>query len=146
MVVAITDHKSSTVDQTLIIYSIALPEGVPLSTIYKDFFGYLARHTQEAFANRVLDGTRVWHTYFPSADVVLAHPNGWGLREQEFMRGAAVAAGIVPQEEAHSRIFFVTEGEASVHYCMLHANLAPQFRVRARLLCHDNVDRYVFLR
>ena len=73
----------------------------------------------------------MWKTHFPSADVVIAHPNGWGLKEQEFMRRAAVAAGIVPQSEAHSRIFFVTEGEASVHYCMFRANLAPQFRVRA---------------
>ena len=50
------------------------------------------------------------------------------------MRRAAVGAGIVPQSEAQSRIFFVTEGEASVHYCMFHANLAPQFKVRGLLL------------
>ena len=75
----------------------------------------------------------MWKAHFPSADVVIAHPNGWGLREQEFMRKAAVAAGIVLQSEASSRIFFVTEGEASVHYCMFHANLAPQFRVRGLL-------------
>ena len=50
------------------------------------------------------------------------------------MRGVAVAAGIVTQSEAHSRIFFVTEGEASVHYCMFHANLASQFEVRGPLL------------
>ena len=50
------------------------------------------------------------------------------------MRRATVAAGIVPQSEAHSKIFFVTEGEASVDYCMFHANLAPQFTVRGLLL------------
>ena len=83
--------------------------------------------------NRVIDGARVWEAHFPSADVVIAHPNGWGLREQEFMRRAAVAAGIVLQSEASSRIFFVTEGEASVHYCMFHANLAPQFKARGLL-------------
>ena len=45
------------------------------------------------------------------------------------MRSTAIAAGIVPQSEAHSRIFFVSEGEASVHYCMFYAQLAPQFQV-----------------
>ncbi|KAF8305224.1 uncharacterized protein EI90DRAFT_3001470 [Cantharellus anzutake] len=114
-----------------------LPEGVPLSTIYRDFFGYLIRHTQDAFTDRVLDGARVWKTYFPSADIVIAHPNGWGLREQEFMRRAAVAADVVPQSESHNRIFFVTEGEASVHYCMFHANLAPQFKPNVKFVVCD---------
>ncbi|KAF8311659.1 uncharacterized protein EI90DRAFT_2953365 [Cantharellus anzutake] len=106
-----------------------LPEGVPLSTIYRDFFGYLIKHTQDAFEDCVLDGARVWEMLFPSADVVIAHPNGWGLREQEFMHEAAVAANIVPQSQPRTRIFFVTEGEASVHYCMFYANIAPQLKL-----------------
>jgi len=114
-----------------------LPEGVPLFTIYRDFFQYLKRHTQEAFTNRIINGAKVWKESFPSASIVIAHPNGWGLAEQEFMRKAAVDADIVPQSESHFRIFFVTEGEASVHYCMFHANLANQLKVCAWPLYHE---------
>ncbi|KAF8337473.1 uncharacterized protein EI90DRAFT_2968350 [Cantharellus anzutake] len=113
------------------------PEGVPLSTIYEDLFGYLIKHTQDTFIHRVLDGARVWKTYISSADVVIAHPNGWGLREQDFMRRAVVAANIVPESESHTRIFFVTEGEASVHYCMFHADLASQLKPNVEFVVCD---------
>lgn len=50
---------------------------------------------------------------------VLSHPNGWEGAQQEKMRRAAVLAGLVPSdEEAGSRISFVTEGEASLHFCL----------------------------
>ncbi|KAF8328516.1 uncharacterized protein EI90DRAFT_2974277 [Cantharellus anzutake] len=114
-----------------------LPDGVPLSTIYEDLFGYLIKHTQDTFIHRVLDGAHVWKTYIPSADVVIAHPNGWGLREQDFMRRAVVAANIVPESESHARIFFVTEGEASVHYCMFHADLVSQLKPNVEFVVCD---------
>ncbi|KAJ3525317.1 hypothetical protein NMY22_g10627 [Coprinellus aureogranulatus] len=52
---------------------------------------------------------------------VLSHPNGWEGAQQEKMRRAAVLAGLVPpddEEAAASRISFVTEGEASLHFCL----------------------------
>ncbi|TEB20801.1 hypothetical protein FA13DRAFT_1672147 [Coprinellus micaceus] len=52
-------------------------------------------------------------------DFVLSHPNGWEGAQQEQMRRAAVLAGLVPtDEDASSRISFVTEGEASLHFCL----------------------------
>ena len=52
-------------------------------------------------------------------DFVLSHPNGWEGAQQEQMRRAALLAGLVPSEEdAGSRISFVTEGEASLHFCL----------------------------
>ncbi|KAF8336893.1 uncharacterized protein EI90DRAFT_3013883 [Cantharellus anzutake] len=125
------------VDSELTIFATALPEGVPLSAMYRDFFGYLIKHTQDTFEERVLDGARVWKLHFPTADVVVAHPNGWGPREQEFMRRAAVAANIVPQSQSRTRIFFVTEGEASVHYCMFYANLASQLKENMKFIVCD---------
>ncbi|KAF8722456.1 ATP binding, partial [Rhizoctonia solani] len=55
--------------------------------------------------------------------VVLAHPNGWGIREQGFLRRAATNAGFVTRANAHSNIQFVSEAEASVHFCMFHSDL-----------------------
>ncbi|KAF8319505.1 uncharacterized protein EI90DRAFT_3158350 [Cantharellus anzutake] len=104
-----------------------LPGGIPLSTIYRDFFRFLVDHTKEVFRNRVLDGGLVWERLFPTADVVMAHPNGWGFREQDFMRKAAIDAGIISPFDADSHLIFVAEGEASVHYCLHRANLSAQF-------------------
>jgi len=50
---------------------------------------------------------------------VLSHPNGWEGKEQSRMRKAAVKGGLVPDDSSgHSRISFVTEGEASLHFAI----------------------------
>ncbi|KAG8717708.1 hypothetical protein FRC08_006900 [Ceratobasidium sp. 394] len=100
-----------------------LPVGVTLQRIYSDFMGYLLRQTQEYFEERILDGKQIWETYRPKMEIVLAHPNGWGLREQAFLRSAAVEAKLADAESAPTRIRFVTEAEASVHFCIYHTNL-----------------------
>jgi hypothetical protein len=66
-------------------------------------------------------------------EVVIAHPNGWGIREQAFLRTAAVNAGFAAPDKASSKIRFVTEAEASVHYCIHHTNLGSRLQVRATL-------------
>ena len=93
---------------------------------------YLLEHTREFFHERVLDGVTVWNHHFDSADIILTHPNGWGIREQVFLRKAAVAAGFPDPEKTSARIGFVTEAEASVRFCMLKADLGPDWlHVRA---------------
>lgn len=48
-----------------------------------------------------------------------SHPNGWGSFQQSRMREAAVQGGVVPNTpEGRERIEFVTEGEASFHWCI----------------------------
>ncbi|KAF8333728.1 hypothetical protein F5887DRAFT_1286197 [Amanita rubescens] len=50
---------------------------------------------------------------------ILSHPNGWEGRQQSEMRNAAISAGLVKNEaEALDQVSFVTEGEASLHYCL----------------------------
>ncbi len=102
-----------------------LPRGVGLGQIYRDFLGYLLRNTRQYFIDHVLDGLRVWNNYFPNADIILAHPNGWGLKEQDFLKSVAMNSGWT----RGNKVRFVTEGEASVHFCMFHADLAPRFQV-----------------
>ncbi|KAF8815528.1 hypothetical protein BYT27DRAFT_7249056 [Phlegmacium glaucopus] len=51
-------------------------------------------------------------------EFVLTHPNGWEGAQQSQLRAAAVMAGLISDEVGHSRLSFVTEGEASLHFCV----------------------------
>ncbi|CAE6491524.1 unnamed protein product [Rhizoctonia solani] len=101
----------------------ALPSGLALSQIYTDYMTYLLDHTKAFFCDHILNGSQVWEAYHHDMTVVLAHPNGWGVREQGFLRRAAVNAGFVTSAKAHSNVQFVSEAEASVHFCMFHTDL-----------------------
>ena len=61
----------------------------------------------------------MWRGLEDRTDFVLTHPNGWEGAQQGMMRIAAVQAGLIPaNEEGHSHLSFVTEGEASLHFCV----------------------------
>ncbi|KAG8922608.1 hypothetical protein FRC02_011744 [Tulasnella sp. 418] len=50
---------------------------------------------------------------------LISHPNGWHTAQQPIMREATILAGLVPNSQAgENRIIFVSEGEASLHWCM----------------------------
>ncbi|KAG5350998.1 hypothetical protein C0989_008361 [Termitomyces sp. Mn162] len=64
-------------------------------------------------------GSKLWASVESNIEYVLTHPNGWEGAQQQQMRRAAVKAGLVPDnDEGHARIRFVTEGEASLHFCI----------------------------
>lgn len=109
--------------------SIALPPNISLHQIYRDFLGYLLQHTKTFFEDRILDGKKIWKTYGPIMEVIIAHPNGWGIREQTFLRTAIVNTGFVDTATATSRVRFVTEAEASIHYCIYLTNLGDRLQV-----------------
>ncbi|KAG8737716.1 hypothetical protein FRC10_007915, partial [Ceratobasidium sp. 414] len=90
----------------------SLPDGVSLRQIYTDFLSYLFKHTQSFFEDRIVDGSLIWKNYQSKMEVVIAHPNGWGIREQTFLRAVAMDAGFTSTSSSH-RIRFVTEAEAS---------------------------------
>ncbi|CCO34430.1 Heat shock 70 kDa protein 12A [Rhizoctonia solani AG-1 IB] len=100
-----------------------LPAGVSLMSIYTDFMVYLLKHTKDFFESRIIDGQKVWEDHHKDMTIVLAHPNGWGVKEQNFLRQAAIAANYVSSSKAISQIRFVSEAEASVHFCMFHGDL-----------------------
>ncbi|KAJ1299641.1 hypothetical protein OPQ81_002630 [Rhizoctonia solani] len=101
----------------------ALPEGITLPRIYTDFMAYLFAHTKKYFCEHILNGGKIWEEYHDDITIVLSHPNGWGTKEQGFLRRAAIAAKLVRSGNAHSNVQFVSEAEASVHFCMYHADL-----------------------
>ncbi|KAJ1303493.1 hypothetical protein OPQ81_011679 [Rhizoctonia solani] len=106
-----------------------LPNGVTLPQIYTDFMKYLFKHTEPFFKDRIVDGPKIWESYKDGIIFVIAHPNGWGIREQEFLRKAAIDGGLVGAGDAKNRVRFVTEAEASVHYCLGHSNISSRLRV-----------------
>ena len=54
-----------------------------------------------------------------SLEFIFSHPNGWeGLQQQKY-RKAIEGAGLIPRTpEGQSRVHMITEGEASLHYCV----------------------------
>ncbi|KAG9103545.1 hypothetical protein FRC06_010030 [Ceratobasidium sp. 370] len=113
-----------------------LPDGVSLRQIYTDFLTYLFKHTQSFFEDRIVDGSLIWKNYQPKMEVVIAHPNGWGIREQTFLRAVATDAGFASASSSH-RIRFVTEAEASVHFCIYHTNLGSRLQVGTKFAVCD---------
>jgi hypothetical protein len=87
-------------------------------------------HIEETHAS----GVRLWRSLRSTTEFVLSHPNGWEGAQQAQMRKAAVYAGLVPDSpEGRSRIHFVTEGEASIHYCI--ANDFASDMIKVSVLC-----------
>ncbi|KAG8687807.1 hypothetical protein FRC09_013269, partial [Ceratobasidium sp. 395] len=98
---------------------------------------YLLKHTQAFFEARIIDGKMLWESYQHKTEIVIAHPNGWGIREQTFLRTAAVDAGITTNSLSRSRIKFVTEAEASVHFCIYHTNLGNRLQAGTKFAVCD---------
>ncbi len=72
----------------------------------------------------------------PDTQIVLSHPNGWEGPQQTRMRNAAVYGKLVPDtDEGRARIRFVTEGEASLHACVLSGLASDVLSVRLGQTC-----------
>ena len=107
----------------------ALPPRVTIETIYCDFLQYLLKNTKAFFEARTPNGATIWRQLIDDAEFVIAHPNAWSIAEQHVLRRAAIRADYVSVAQADSRVRFVSEGEASVHFCIMHGNLAANLKV-----------------
>ena len=95
----------------------ALPPNKTVTDIFSDILRYLYDSTSQYIRGR--QGDDMWESFGSNIDFVLGHPNGWEARQQSIMRRAAITAGLVANtDEGSERISFVTEGEASLHYCL----------------------------
>ena len=74
-------------------------------------------YIEESHAN----GTDLWTSVEAGIQFILTHPNGWEGFQQTQIREACIKAGLVPDTTVgRSRIAFVTEGEASLHFAIKH--------------------------
>jgi hypothetical protein len=106
-----------------------LPRGIALDQIYADFFRYLYQQTKIFFQSRELNGADIWRRLEARIEIIIAHPNGWGAHEQGFLRKIAVTGGLVPAARAAEQVHVVSEGEASVHFIMLHGDIEGRLKV-----------------
>ena len=98
-----------------------LPAGKTIVRVFADFLVYLFACARKYIKESAMNGEAVWKRVQNEIEFVLAHPNGWEGPQQGKMREAAILAKLVPNDDAgRARVHFVTEGEASIHYCILN--------------------------
>ena len=106
--------------------------------VFADFLRYLNQCTKSYIQETHANGSCLWESLEHQIAYVLTHPNGWEGAQQSEMRRAAVIAGLVPDtEEGRSRVSFVTEGEASLNYCIQRGLISEMTKVKREYL---NVD------
>ena len=109
-----------------------LPSGKTIIDVYADFMGYLFESTKAIFKSSEPNGKLRWDTVSNNIELVLSHPNGWGGLQQTLLRSAAVKARIVPDTNTHaghSRVHFVTEGEAGFSFCATRTQAGRNLKV-----------------
>ena len=98
-----------------------LPKSKSAVQVFGDFLKYLFRCTRSFIIETHATGASVWRTVENDIQFILSHPNGWEGAQQSKMRKAAIYGGLVPNtDEGKARVRFVTEGEASLHSCVLN--------------------------
>ncbi|KAG6885087.1 hypothetical protein C0993_005970 [Termitomyces sp. T159_Od127] len=96
-----------------------LPAGKDVVDIFSDYYRYLYMCAKDYISESNAHSPTLWTSVESSIEYVLTHPNGWEGVHQQQLRRAAIKAGLVPNnDEAHARIRFVTEGEASLQFCI----------------------------
>lgn len=96
-----------------------LPPGKSVIDVFGDFLVYLFDCAKQYIIETHPNGTSLWSSVEQRIEFVFSHPNGWEGSQQGKMRQAAVYAHLVPDTPAgHARVHFVTEGEASLLYCL----------------------------
>ncbi|KDQ59114.1 hypothetical protein JAAARDRAFT_192659 [Jaapia argillacea MUCL 33604] len=96
-----------------------LPTNMTVVDVLADFMAYLYRCGLDFIRDTHHAGDQILKSVDGQIEFVFGHPNGWEGSQQEKMRQAAVLAGLIPNTSSgRSRLQFVTEGEASLHYCV----------------------------
>jgi hypothetical protein len=87
--------------------------------VFADFLRYLYGCARAYINESHYNGVELWEALSASIQFILTHPNGWEGAQQSQMRQAAVLAGLIPDSpDGQARLQFVTEGEASLHFCI----------------------------
>lgn len=89
------------------------PTKITLMSVYRDWLQYLFKHAETIFIRSHTDAA--WQKSKPSMELIISVPNGWYTREHGLISRAVLAAGIVDDV---SRIHFVPETEAAVHFAL----------------------------
>ncbi|KAJ7263612.1 hypothetical protein B0H12DRAFT_1103171 [Mycena haematopus] len=98
-----------------------LPAHKTALDVFADFMRYLFECARLYITESYPNGDAMWMSLEDRMEFVLTHPNGWEGEQQAKMRRAAIMAALIPDtHQGHQRIRFVTEGEASLHFCVMN--------------------------
>jgi len=114
-----------------------LPKGKTLQDIYADFIRYLFDSAKTYIQDYEPMGDVLWESLEPNIDLILSHPNGWEGSKQELLRNSVVQASVLTEEEVLSRVFFVTEGEASFGFCVTNTRSGESLDPGRKVLVID---------
>ncbi len=110
-----------------------LPPGKDVVEVFGDFYAYLLKCTMTFIQESHQNGTDLLLSVKGDIEFILSHPNGWEGAQQQQLRRAAIHAGLISDDDkGNERIHFVTEGEASLHFCIEHG-LFPYIKVSCLL-------------
>ncbi|QRV75595.1 heat shock protein 70 kDa 12A [Ceratobasidium sp. AG-Ba] len=112
-----------------------LPQGLTVEKVYADMISYMLDHTRDFFNQR--NTTARWEQLAPHMTLVIAHPNGWGLKEQDRLRYAVALSGIMNEADVRRRVYFVPEAEAAVHYVLWEKSQELQASYRDEFIVCD---------
>lgn len=107
-----------------------LPPNKTIVQVFADFLSYMIQCACSFIQDTHANGPDLWDYVKDDIHYVLSHPNGWEGTEQSQMRRAAVLAELIPDTlTGHSRVSFVTEGEASLHFVIQNGVLTNAMKV-----------------
>jgi hypothetical protein len=110
-----------------------LPSHKTPVAVFADFLQYLYQCARIYINECHFNGVELWNSLMNSTQFILSHPNGWEGPQQNMMRRAAVLAGLIPDTpEGQARIQLVTEGEASLHFCIGNNFASESIMVRLK--------------
>ncbi|KAG8918710.1 hypothetical protein FRC02_002157, partial [Tulasnella sp. 418] len=96
-----------------------IPSGKTTIQVVGDYLNYMSKSAIEHFKNEMVGSENIWEKVKDKVNYVLSHPNGWDTTQHEDMRRAAIHGQLIPHtDEGRNRVHFVSEGEASLHWCV----------------------------
>lgn len=96
-----------------------LPAGKDVVQVFGDFLAYLMSCTENFILETHPNIVNSWSLLRQNAHLVITHPNGWEGSQQAKLRRATILGKLVPDTvEGKARVTFVSEGEASLHFCV----------------------------
>ncbi|KAF6746720.1 hypothetical protein DFP72DRAFT_822694 [Ephemerocybe angulata] len=96
-----------------------IPAGKTVVQVLADFMQYLYQCARAYISDTHANGQVLWASVESDIDYVISHPNGWeGYQQSQMCEAVALAGLIADSDLGKSRITFVTEGEASLHYAI----------------------------
>lgn len=97
---------------------------------------YLLKQTEAFFKKKIVSGGTIWTDLINDADFVLACPNAWGPKQHHTLRQAALLAGLSNDDNSSTRIHFVSEAEAAVHFCLTRDHVRVALKVCTWAICY----------